>query len=38
MEYIPNMREFHWTNYTKQRMENFTRGINKIHKIRKVLV
>lgn len=38
LEYIPNMREFHWTNYTKQRMENFTRGINKIHKIRKVLV
>ncbi|KAL2218025.1 hypothetical protein M432DRAFT_632658 [Thermoascus aurantiacus ATCC 26904] len=37
LEYIPNMREFHWTNYTKQRMENFTRGINKIHKIRKAL-
>ncbi|PGH11055.1 hypothetical protein AJ79_05097 [Helicocarpus griseus UAMH5409] len=32
LEYIPNMKELHWTNYNEKRMRNFVDGINKIHK------
>ncbi|KAB8267883.1 hypothetical protein BDV30DRAFT_246187 [Aspergillus minisclerotigenes] len=34
LEYIPNMQMLHWTNYTKKRMENFIRGLHKIHEAR----
>ncbi|KKK19016.1 hypothetical protein ARAM_007163 [Aspergillus rambellii] len=31
LEYIPNMQTLHWTNYTKERMENFIKGLKEIH-------
>lgn len=31
LEYIPNMVELHWTNYTEKRMRNFLNGLKKIH-------
>ncbi|KKZ64681.1 hypothetical protein EMCG_01369 [[Emmonsia] crescens] len=32
MEYIPNMKEVHWSNYTPERMQNFIQGIDEIHR------
>ncbi|KAK2810895.1 hypothetical protein FQN50_002486 [Emmonsiellopsis sp. PD_5] len=32
MEYIPNMIELHWSNYTPERMQNFIKGLDEIHK------
>jgi len=31
LEYIPNMQMLYWTNYTKKRMDNFIKGLQKIH-------
>lgn len=31
LEYIPNMQQLHWTNYTKKRMDSFIDGLNQIH-------
>ncbi|KAK2786399.1 hypothetical protein FQN52_007856 [Onygenales sp. PD_12] len=32
MEYIPNMKELHWSNYTPEQMQNFIKGLDEIHK------
>ncbi|KAK2831927.1 hypothetical protein FQN49_007026 [Arthroderma sp. PD_2] len=32
LEYIPGMKELHWSDYTPERMENFVKGLNEIHK------
>lgn len=31
LEYIPNMEELNWKNYTEKRMQNFIDGISEIH-------
>jgi tRNA A-37 threonylcarbamoyl transferase component Bud32 len=31
LEYIPDMQQLHWTNYTKERMGNFVNGLEQIH-------
>lgn len=31
LEYIPNMKELDWSNYSEKRMENFIDGMNAIH-------
>lgn len=31
LEYIPNMEELHWSNYTEKRMRNFVDGMKEIH-------
>ncbi|KAK2768402.1 hypothetical protein FQN54_000257 [Arachnomyces sp. PD_36] len=33
LEYIPDMEELHWTNYTEKRMRNFISGIKEIHDV-----
>lgn len=32
MEYIPNLKELHWSNYTPERMQNFIKGMDEIHR------
>ena len=31
LEYIPNLKELHWSNYNEKRLQNFVNGLKKMH-------
>ncbi|KAE8381335.1 hypothetical protein BDV26DRAFT_289603 [Aspergillus bertholletiae] len=32
LEYTPNMRQLHWSNYTKERLQGFIQGLKELHR------